>query len=94
MQVEIVLLLDGRQEQTIDASAAAARMQKTYCTAFYVDPARAPGGHAGHAGHAFASALQAAKMQRIYRTAFSVGPNRVLGALSTIVMLCQPAEQT
>ena len=42
-QVEIVLLLDGKQEQEIEASAAAARMTKTYCTAFYVDPARAPG---------------------------------------------------
>ena len=43
VQVEIVLLLDGKQEQEIDASAAAAKMTKTYCTAFYVDPHTAPG---------------------------------------------------
>ena len=42
-QVELVLLLNGQQEQEIDASAVAAKMQKTYCTAFYVDPAKAPG---------------------------------------------------
>ena len=38
-----MLLLDGKQEQEIEASAAAARMTKTYCTAFYVDHAKAPG---------------------------------------------------
>lgn len=59
--MEIVLLLDGKQEQAIDASAAAVKMTKTYCTAFYVDPASAPGA-ASIAGRNVASCSHGARL--------------------------------